>query len=248
VVPAVPIDKPTPVLYPDSDGEPMSDNTAQFAWIVLIKENLDVLLPDAFVGGDILWYPVEGDPKTRIGPDALVAIGRPKGYRGSYRTWEEAGVVPQIVFEIWSPKNGFNHRLSKLAFYDQHGVSEFYAYDPLSNEFSAFVRGASGLAPVNTEGGWTSPLLNVHFEPGEETLVVRGPDGAPFRSLGEERARADEERVRADEERARADAERGRADAERGRADAERGRADAERARAVALAERLRALGIDPDV
>lgn len=199
MAPAVPVEKPAaPVVYPDSDGEPMSDNTEQFNWIVLVKENLDVLLPHAFVGGDLLWYPVEGDPKTRIGPDALVAIGRPKGYRGSYRTWEEGGVVPQVVFEIWSPKNGFNHRLGKLHFYDRHGVQEFYAYDPLSNEFSAFVRGERGLAPVNAEGGWTSPILGIHFEPGEEKLVVRGPDGQPFRSLGEERARADEARARAE--------------------------------------------------
>lgn len=40
---------------------------------------------------------------------------------------------------------------------------------------------------------------------------------------------------------------RERADAERVRADAERERADAERARAERLAEKLRALGIDPD-
>lgn len=197
MVPASP-NPAVPIIYPDSDGEPMSDNTLQFSWIVLIKENLDILLPDAFVGGDLLWYPVEGDPKTRIGPDALVAIGRPKGYRGSYRTWEEGGVIPQVVFEIWSPKNGFQHQLSKLAFYDRHGVSEFYAYDPLSNDFSAFVRGPGGLAPVNTTDGWTSPVLGIRFEPGEDTLVVRGPDGEPFRSLGEERARADAAKARAD--------------------------------------------------
>jgi hypothetical protein len=57
------------VVYPDSDGEPIADNTLQFNRIVLVKENLDVLFPDAFVGGDLLWYPVEGDPKTRIGPE-----------------------------------------------------------------------------------------------------------------------------------------------------------------------------------
>jgi hypothetical protein len=210
----------------------MSDNTAQFDWIVRIKENLDALFPDAFVGGDLLWYPVEGDPKTRIGPDALVAFGRPKGYRGSYRTWEEGGVVPQVVFEIWSPKNGFNHRLGKLQFYERHGVEEFYAYDPLTNDLSAFVRGAKGLEPVNVEGGFTSPRLGIRFELGETDLVVRGPDGQPFRSLGEERARAEEARARAEEARARAEEERARAEEARRRADA--------------LEAKLRALGIDP--
>jgi hypothetical protein len=37
---------------------------------------------------DLLWYPVRGQPRLRMAPDVLVALGRPKGYRGSYRQWE----------------------------------------------------------------------------------------------------------------------------------------------------------------
>jgi len=29
------------IIYPDSDGQPMADNTKQFNWIVLIKEGLE---------------------------------------------------------------------------------------------------------------------------------------------------------------------------------------------------------------
>ena len=31
------------IIYPDSDGQPMADNTLQFRWIVLLKENLDCI-------------------------------------------------------------------------------------------------------------------------------------------------------------------------------------------------------------
>ena len=31
------------LLFPDSDGQPMSDNTEQYEWIVKIKENLENL-------------------------------------------------------------------------------------------------------------------------------------------------------------------------------------------------------------
>ena len=31
------------IQYPDDDGQPMSDNTLQFKWIVLIKEGLETL-------------------------------------------------------------------------------------------------------------------------------------------------------------------------------------------------------------
>jgi Uma2 family endonuclease len=78
----------TDIIYPDSDGLPMSDNTKQFRWIVTIEENLELLYaenPDVFVAGDLLWYPVEGDNTIRQAPDAMVVIGRPKGDRGSYQ-------------------------------------------------------------------------------------------------------------------------------------------------------------------
>lgn len=82
------------VDYPDSDGRPMADNTLQFEWIVTLKEGIEVLFRDdlnVFVAGDLLWYPVEGRPDLRTAPDVLVVFGRPKGYRGSYRQWVEAG-------------------------------------------------------------------------------------------------------------------------------------------------------------
>ena len=75
----------TAIVYPDSDGKPMADNTRQFRWITTIKSNLDWLFAnnaDVFVAGDLLWYPVEGDNKTRQAPDVMVAFGRPKGKRG----------------------------------------------------------------------------------------------------------------------------------------------------------------------
>jgi hypothetical protein len=42
------------VIYPDSYGQLMADNTQQFRWIVTIKENLELLFrdrPDGLVAG-----------------------------------------------------------------------------------------------------------------------------------------------------------------------------------------------------
>src|SRR3954470_156782 len=114
---------PTPardqVVYPDSDGEPIAENTLQFDWIMTIKGGLDALFkddPNVFVAGDLLWYPVEGDNKTRAAPDAMVAFGRPKGYRGSYKQWEEDHIAPQVVFEVLSPGNRPAEMNNKRAF------------------------------------------------------------------------------------------------------------------------------------
>jgi len=109
------------IHYPESDGQPIADNTRQFRWIVMIKENLETLFRDranVFVAGDLLWYPIEGQPRICRAPDALVVFGRPKGDRGSYRQWEEAGIGPQVVFEIYSPANTFKDMGDKLLFYD----------------------------------------------------------------------------------------------------------------------------------
>ncbi len=72
------------MVYPECDGNPMSDNTKQFRWIVTIKENLEILFAAwaaVFIAGDLLWYPVEGDNKTCQAPDVMVVFGRPKGDR-----------------------------------------------------------------------------------------------------------------------------------------------------------------------
>ncbi len=50
------------LLYPDSDGKPMAENTEQYRWIVTIKENLELRFrhnADVFIAADLFWYSVE---------------------------------------------------------------------------------------------------------------------------------------------------------------------------------------------
>src|SRR6516225_4483804 len=118
---------PARVVYPESDGGPIAENTRQFRWIVTIQGGLDALFaddPNVFVAGDLLWYPVEGDNTTRTAPDAMVVFGRPKGDRGSYMQWREGGIAPQVVFEVWSPSNRPGEMLREFRFYERYGVEE----------------------------------------------------------------------------------------------------------------------------
>ncbi|GBF78744.1 hypothetical protein AsFPU1_0133 [Aphanothece sacrum FPU1] len=76
------------LIYLESDGKPMADNTKQFRWIVVIKENLELLFrkdETIFIAGDLLWYPVEENNTLAQAPDTMVVFGRPKGDRGSYQ-------------------------------------------------------------------------------------------------------------------------------------------------------------------
>jgi Uma2 family endonuclease len=227
---------PEEVVYPDSDGQPMADNTLQFEWITDVKGNLEELFmdrADVFVAGDLLWYPVRGSNTTRVAPDVLVAFGRPRGYRGSYKQWEEDGIPPQVVFEIHSPCNTRREMARKLGFYEEHGVEEYYYLDPEAGKGSGWRRQGSRLVEIRELDGFVSPLLGIRFEARQGDLILKQPNGERFHTwtgLAQEAA-----------------SERQRAEAERQRAEAERQRAEAERQRAERLAAKLRALGIEPD-
>src|SRR5215831_6314837 len=206
--------------YPESDGQPMAENTKQFQWIVTIKENLDALLTNAFVAGDLFWYPVEGNNRIVQAPDVLVAFGRPKGHRGSYRQWEEDNVAPQVVFEVLSPGNRVMEMLKKEQFYDRYGVTEYYVYDPDDNELVGWRREAGQWQRIDEVHGWISPLLGVRFELSTETLVVYRPDGSQFETFAELMQRAETERQA--KEAALAQAEQARQTANALRAELER--------------------------
>ena len=154
--------------YPDSDGQPIAENTLQFDWITTIKGELDALFrdnPNVFVAGDLLWYPVEGNNTLRMAPDTLVVFGRPKGRRGSIRQWEEDGIAPQVVFEVLSPGNRFGEMTRKFTFYEQFGVEEYYVYDPDKVYLEGWRRIGDKLQEIPEMHGWVSPRLGVPFRP-----------------------------------------------------------------------------------
>ncbi len=180
---------PSQIEYPDSDGKPMSDNTKQFRWITTIKYNLDWLFANAenvFIAGDLLWYPVEGNPKRRVAPDVMVVFGRPKGDRGSYKQWQEDNIAPQVVFEILSPGNTANEMAHKLAFYDRHDVEEYYIYDPDINALTGWEREHGYLTEIPAIQDWHSPRLGIKFDlntPPE--LQIYRPNGELFLTFEE---------------------------------------------------------------
>jgi Uma2 family endonuclease len=250
---------PQVILYPDDDGKPMADNTWQFEWIVTIEGGIESLFvhdPDVFVAGNLLWYAVEGKPKIRNAPDILVAFGRPKGRRGSYKQWEEGGIAPHVVFEILSPGNRFGEMLRKFQFYNRHNVEEYYIYNPDDGSLEGYRRARGALRRIPKMAGFVSPRLGIRFEPGEgpNNLRIIGPGEQPFATYVELVAQRQAERLRAEEQAQLAQAERLRAEEQAQLAQAERLRAEeqaqlaqAERLRAEQMAARLRDMGVDPD-
>jgi Uma2 family endonuclease len=226
----------TEIIYPDQDGQPMSDNTKQFRWIVTIKENLELLFAkdsQVFIAGDLLWYPVEGNNKIRLAPDAMVVFDRPKGDRGSYRQWIEAGIALQVVFEILSPGNRMAEMSRKLDFYEQYGVEEYYIYDPDRIDFTGWIRNNSRLELIQNDRDWVSPRLGIRFNLQDDTLIIYRPDDRPFLSFVE----LDQLRQQATE----------RTELSEQRAELSEQRAELSEQKAEKLAAKLRELGIDPN-
>jgi Uma2 family endonuclease len=159
------------------------------------------------VAGDLLWYSIEGDNATVRAPDVMVVFGRPKGgpcgiceaARGSYQQWQEGGIAPQVVFEILSPSNRLKEMALKLQFYTQHGVEEYYLYDPDHNDLSGWLRHEADLRVIESMQDWVSPRLGVRFHWTETDLELIRPDGKPFLSyleLAEQRDQLAEQRDR----------------------------------------------------
>ncbi|NET24665.1 Uma2 family endonuclease [Okeania sp. SIO1I7] len=191
------------IVYPDSDGQPTADNTVQFRWIMVIYHNLAWLFaenPEVFVAGDLLWYPVQGD-SSRQAPDIMVAFGVPKGDRGSYKQWKENNIAPQVVFEILSPGNTLKEMSKKLVFYDNHGVEEYYLYDPQKNDLTGWLRSGSLLDVIDEMNGWVSPRLGIKFEVLPEILQLYRPDGQSFADYFQIQQQLNEERQAKEEER-----------------------------------------------
>jgi Uma2 family endonuclease len=186
---------PPDVEYPESDGEPMADNTKQLVWIVVLYGNLAALFrnhADIFVGGNQIWYPVEGEDTLKMAPDVYVVFGRPKGHRTSWKQWKEGNVPMTVVFEVLSPRNRAMEMLDKLAFYEDHGVEEYYVYDPEENRLNIYLRQGDMLRRDRKVDGFTSPRLGIRFDLSGPEMVVYLPSGRRFLTFEE----VEDERLR----------------------------------------------------
>lgn len=217
------------LLYPVDDGNPMSESTQQYRWIVEIKENLEVLLrdrPDVFIAADLAWYPepVDKPPAPCQAPDVMVVFGRPKGPRRSYQQWKEANIGPQVVFEILSASNktrrGEIAMDCKFRFYEKRGVEEYYIYDPDEFTLEGWQRLGNQLVKIPNMMNWVSPRLGIRFDwqPRCE-LVLYYPDGRRFSSFVEVEQQAQQAQHQAQQAQQQAQQAQQQAQQERDRAD-----------------------------
>jgi Uma2 family endonuclease len=225
-------DNKTDITFPDSDGQPMANNTLHAEYIATTKYGIESVFQDrddVFVAMDLFWYPVKDRPKTVLAPDVMVVLGRPKGERKSYKQWKEDNIGPQVVFEFVSESNTTSEMTHKAAFFERYGVQEYYLYDLERREVSGLIRYQEQddvLEMIADMEGWISPRLGIRFDISSGALQLYKPTGEPFLRYSELEYLLEQEKQRAN---------------------AQEQRANAQEQRANALAAKLRELGINPD-
>lgn len=232
----LPVLPPTQDDLPYDDGVPMETQRHNFQLSLLI----DVLNPwleargDGFAGGNMfLYYSLEQvRHNTFVGPDFFVALDVPRGERKSWVIWEQ-GKGPDVVVELLSASTARHDKTHKKALYArQMHVPEYYWYDPFDPEdFAGFTLHGNDYrqSVADPQGRLHSPALNLDL--GRWTGTFRGVATVWLRWFTPEGAMLPTE-----------------AEAAQQQAEAAQQQAETAQLRAERLAERLRQLGVDPDL
>jgi Uma2 family endonuclease len=260
--------KSSEIYYPDSDGEPVANNTEHYELIAATKSGLDKLFAerdDVFVAADLFWYPVEGNPKIAVAPDVMVAFGRPPGARSSYKQWEENDTPFHVVFEFLSDSNTTKEMARKAMFFDRYGAEEYYVYDMDSGVLDGFIRYGGELSPIegtfngkSAMEGWVSPRLGIRFEvewqDNKSALVLYNPDGTRFLSYLEVIEQLDSVKIELDSAKVELDSAKVELDSAKVELDSAKkaisdisGKLSSTEEQNKLLREKLRALGVEAE-
>ena len=168
-IPYAPTD--TTDLYPETDGQPMAASDLHreiLIWLLQSLESHFAAKSDVYVSGDILTYYTEGDPRSVVAPDVLVAFGIGQKRRLTYKVWEE-GKAPDFVMEFSSKSTYQTDLTHKVNLYATLGISDYLLYDAeglyLPSPLMGFQLVEDVYVPIqaNAAGGIHSAVLGLDF-------------------------------------------------------------------------------------
>lgn len=199
-----------PDLWPDGDGKPIAENTAnrvQMTDLIFALERALAERERFVVGGNQMMYYDINDRRHHVSPDVYAALDVEPGARQKWQTWREDGLFPQVVFEISSPSTVRVDLGSKRHLYARLGVEEYYIFDPLgaiSPAFQCFRRSGQRLVPVPIIGNSIySETLGLELRIVDSSLRAIDPrTDTPFPTPEEEhlaRIAAEQARIAAEE-------------------------------------------------
>jgi len=223
------------IEYPEEDDLPMPEGDEQREYLSYATKVLRIFWQDrrdVYVSGNLFIYYEKGNRSANVAPDTFVVFGIDNHNRGSYKVWEEEGKLPSFVLEITSEATHKRDERDKSVLYAKLGVQEYFQYDPTGK----YLR-SQPLQGMRLENGKYVKIDTFTSSDGALALFSETLD-LELRLFSEKGLRfydpvADELLRSHDEEtQARIEAQKDRSKAEQ---------------KVQRLADRLRALGIDPD-
>jgi Uma2 family endonuclease len=203
-------------FYPSSDGKPMAETDKHRDLMIYFIKALTIYFAqrqDVYVSGNNFLYFQEGDPTRRVSPDCYVAFGVEKRLRDSYKSWEEGGRLPSVVFEFTSRKTRKEDTQTKRPLYEQElRVPEYFLFDPTGDYLNPRLQGyrlqgAEYVELVPKAGRLHSEVLGLDLvQEGEGVRLYDPVAGEYLRTAQEEAAGRVAEKQRADQAEQRADA------------------------------------------
>ncbi|PSN18616.1 hypothetical protein C7271_11615 [filamentous cyanobacterium CCP5] len=246
------------VVYPDCDGQPMTESDATREYLIYAVEVLQLHFESrrqVYVSGNLFVYYEEGNPKAVVSPDVLVVFGVSAKPRRSYKAWQEGGKLPAFILEITSNSTKVNDEQDKPRLYQRLGVQEYFQYDPTADYLSPqlkgrrLVNGSYEALPLQQTADGVSYLtsqvlgLELHLRDSQQVMGVAPlPKALRFYDPQTETILPSRKEVEA--QLSLAQQERDAAQQERDTAQQER---DLANQRAQQLADQLRALGVEPE-
>jgi Uma2 family endonuclease len=134
----------TPIVYPETDGQPMTESDATRDYLIYCIEVLRLFFHSrrqVYVSGNLSIYYQEGNPKAVLSPDVFVIFGVSPHQRRSYKAWQEGGRLPSFVMEITSLTTRKQDEVEKPQLYARLGVQEYFQYDPTADYLRPQLKG-----------------------------------------------------------------------------------------------------------
>ncbi|MGK7889445.1 MAG: Uma2 family endonuclease [Leptolyngbyaceae cyanobacterium] len=232
---ATPDSKPFAVSVPPRDlysDEPTMETDQHLRQMLLLISCLDWLWQDRndfFASGNLTIYfsPKQIKSQDFRGPDFFVVLDTERRSRKSWVIWEEDGKYPNVIVEILSDSTANADRGTKKEIYQNtFRTPEYFWFDPDTLEFKGFLLVGGRYEPMvpNAVGQCWSQQLELFLGVENNSLRFFTPEGTLVPTPAEAATQAQQEVQQAQQEVQQAQQE------------------------AQRLAEKLRELGVDPDV
>ena len=183
------------LVYPESDGKPMAE-TPKHQQVMI--DCMDIIqghfreVPDVYIGGNMLLYYEEGNPRKSISPDVFMVRGVSKKELRVYRTWEQPPTL-DFVLEVASSSTFEKDFTVKKEIYAKIlCVKEYCIYDPYHEIEPSFIGfrlvGADYEEIDFVEGRLPSETLGLELGEYEGTLRLYNPVTRMWLDTSRERA------------------------------------------------------------